>query len=583
MAVVNIHYLREKFNFNTSALNSDSAYQYVYHEHPVAVISAATEDSRVWHESGVFVELGPKDARSSRPQGPGGRPVSYYLDDKRTYRYLLDIHAFTLWSPEFDFLLQEITTLVHLYFFKVNSVFPIVHEQRFWDDYHTGKQNSSMMYAMVLVILRDRRAEPLLKEVFLRSKNNLASTSRVMDHYSQDEFYADLAYLISELELKIRQIDLILPKLGDVDKMNKLVVRLLLSLHYRADKLGNEMSSHDVTTAINLAVSLAIHMRPVDERVSKERAEYLANLWWCCFIFDRFNAVTNSRSLFIRHEDFNVDLPYSNMNLLRMVQLARAFENMLVAIYRPYNNIHMVNLNNDVKTRLDLFDVDEFRTHEFDFCDKDIAAGSAGFAQTNDLSAYVSNTMRLMTRLVNNMMIIVSQKMRFDNPAIDKCIPRTAMVKAATNVLWYLRKTSDEDVMQIPLVIWTLMLSMGTFLKVRAMKLMNHEIKVDQVEPQYALEDFLVEFEKYSSRWWVVDEVANLTKDFLGKLELRTETSAKKQKVDLGIQRNSSMTSIQNIINQDERHEYDGFFEPLHVDVFDTEFFKDVQSVINIL
>lgn len=634
MREVNIHYLKEKFNFNTSALHSDSAYQYVYHEHPVAIISANADDNTVWHQSGVFVDLDPNNSNSYKVQGFGGRQITNYIANRNTYKFLLLIHAFTLSSPEFDFTADEITTLVKTYFFKINSVFPIVHEKRFWTDYHANRPNSCMMYAMVLAILRDKMVESLLKQVFLRSKNQLSGFQRTLQEYSNAEFAGDFTNFLDELETKIRQINLILPKLGDVDKLTKLVVQLLLSMHYRSDRLGNEQSSHDLTAALNLGFSLAIHMKPVDGRISKEKEEYCKNLWWCCFIFDRFNAVTNCRCLFMRHEDFNIDLPYSNLNLLRMVQLARVFENMLVAVYRPFDNIHMKNLNNDVKSRLEIFNVDEFRNFEFDFCDKEIASGTSVYLPSpntdnlqRDLPNYVSNITKLMTRVVNNLVVLVSQKIRFENPAIDNLIPRKAMIKAAANILWYIKQMDEELVINIPLITWALSLTMAAYLKVRAKSIMNGKplLELEDIIPQYLLEDFLSELEKYKSKWWIVQEIVNLTNDFIAKLELSSKKVAdnefalppsKRIKVEPGIEtestdsstpvynlpRTPSLPSIQNIINAREAsqstavdvfsgwdiartitNEYDRYIESMHVDIFDNEFFKDVPNVINTL
>lgn len=635
MTKINIHYLQRKFNFCTSALHSDSAYQYVYHGHPVAIISANAVDNNMWRQSGVYVDLDPKNLNSQKKEGQGPRQSpSEYISDRRTYQYLLLIHAFTLASPEFDFTASEVTLLLEIYFFKINSVFPIVHEQRFWDDYRSNTSHSCMLYAMILVVLRDTMAEPILREMFLRSRNKINSTLRTLEDYTDSEFAQDLAFLLEELELKIRQVNLILPKLGDVDKLTKLVVQLLLSMNHRADRLGNEQSSHDLTAALNLAVSLAIHMKPVHDRFSQERQEYCANLWWCCFVFDRFNAVTNCRCLFMRHEDFNVDLPYSNLNLLRMVQLARVLENMLYAVFRPFDNIHMKNLNNDIKSRLEIFNLDEFTALEFDFCDKEIASNRPVFQPLGDmtdlkesLQIYIANVIKLMTRMINNFVILSSQKMAFDHLLTDNRTPQRVMAKAGANLLWYMRQLEDRQIMNIPMITWILSVTMASSLKVRANKI-TQGISLsdnDDLVPHYQLEDYLAEMEKYKCKWWIMSEIMNLTKDFLAKLELSSRKTAdrefatpppKRIKTETegrdtlnltqlntpvaNISRNPSLPSIQNMMNADApqpnmdifygwdiarsiTNEYDRFFESMHVDTFDNEPFKDVPNVINTL
>lgn len=621
MKDVTIHYLRQKFNFNTAALNSDLAYQFVYNEHPVALISNANaDDSSMWHPSGVFVSLNPKVSTSYQMEGFGGRKIFNHIVNRKTYNYLLSIHAFTLASPEFDFTHHETTTLLQIYFFKINSVLPIVHEKRFWDDYHAQRPNSCMMYAIVLAVLRDSMAEPILRQVFLRSKNQLNGAHKLLHEYTSEEYAEDFANYMDDLETKIRQINLILPQLGDIDKLTKLVVHLLLLMHYRADRLGSEQSSHDLTAALNLATSLAIHRKPVEESVLKERIEYSTNLWWCCFVFDRFNAITNCRVLFVKQEDTDVDLPYLNLNLLRMVQLARVFENMLVAVYRPYSKIPLAILTNDSLTRPEIFNLDEFRILEFDYCAKEIALCSPRFEllsrplnMSTDLPTYTANALRLMTRVVNNLVIIISQKLRFRNPAIDNLIPRKAMLQAGANVLWYLRHIDEEQKINIPLITWALSVSMTAYLKVRTKKILTGILNPDleNVVPRYQFEDFLAELENYKSKWWIVGEVTNLTNDFITKLELKRASGAhpkrpaeledsKDNSPSVAITRSASIPSIQNIINAPPEatgadmysnwnlaragsNEYDRYFESMHVDIFDNEFFKDVPNVINTL
>lgn len=622
MKEVNIHYLQHKFNFHTAALNSDSAYQYVYHEHPVAVMSANSNDELDWHQSGVFVDLDPKYSKLKVQIG-GERQTKNYIANRNTYRYLLLIHAFTLSSPEFAFRDDEVTKLMEIYFFKINSIFPMVHEKRFWDDYSANRPISSLVYAIILAVLRDKMAEPILKEVFLRSKNLMQGITRTLLEYPENEFLQDFNFFLDELEVKIRQINLILPKLGDVDKLTKLVVQLLLATHYRTDRLGNEQNSQDLTAALNLAVSLGIHMKQAVKPMSKESLDHSTNLWWCCFIFDRFNAMTNSRCLFVSHDDFNIDLPYSNMNLLKMVQLARMIENMLLAVYRPFDNSHMENLNNEFTARMEIFNLDEFRIFEFQFCDKEIASGSPmtlsspeAYPSKSNLDSYVSDTVRLMDRVINNMVILVSQKMKFNNPAIDNLIPRKDIMKAGANVLWYISHIDERLMINIPILIWALSISMAAYLKVRAMGVLYKKTQsiLEGIVPRYEVNDFMDEIRKYKSKWWMVEDIFNSTTDLITKLELsskkteheddfpepkrqRHSTELETSKVESSsLSRKLSIPSIQSIIHGPDNpqtpsdlfniegsvnNEYEKLFEFLHVDIFDNEFFKDVPNIMN--
>lgn len=614
MKNVNLRHLKDTFNFNSSGPDSDSAYQYVFQHHPKAIINDKIADTSAWHESGVFV-----DSKDSKKTGFWSREKEYHIRSRKTYNYLVLIHAFTLSSPEFDLTAYETTRLLQIYFFKINSIFPIVHEKRFWDDYHSNKAQNIIIYSMVLLILRDKLAEPLLKDMFLRCKNKLENTNRL--EITTEEFDEDLVSFMRDLDTKIRQINLVLPELGDVDKLTRLVVSLLLSLNYRFDRLGNEQSSHDVTAALNLALSLAIHMKPTNhENFTQERIEYSANLWWVCFVFDRFNAISNCRSIFVKHEDFNVDFPYSNIHLLRMVQLARAFEHMLTATYRPYNNIHMSDLNNDLQNRLKIFNVDEFQKLEFDFCDKEIASGNPVFATVpnphdlGNLLFYLSNSSHFMTRLINNTAIMIAQKMRFDDPSVPKDIPERVVLKAAANVLWYVHQMDDAWKLNFPLITWSLLLAMASHMKRRAkLQLEGTRMELDAATPKYEVEDFLMELEKYAGTWWIVDEVCNLSRDFMDKVtrtqkrkcngaslppkRIIVEISPDPTSASPPLQRMPLVPSITNIVHAMElpsefpeifpdtaqRTDYDQYFSPTLAEIFDNEFFKDVPNLVNIL
>lgn len=597
--------LKELFNFNLS-VTTEKSYQYLLYSHPRAVIeSKMQEDASVYHESGIIVpELSLDKSKASTSNG------TWRFKSMPHYQFLLQIHAFTLSSPSFYFQKAEIEKLLEIYFFKINGIFPIIHEQEFWENFRAGAQPTIIIFAMILLILRDKLAAEIFRNVFLRD-------STYVDNEAL--FYQKLELFTDNLDFKIRQLILVLESLGDYNKLNRLVTMLLLSLRYRFDRSGGEQSSQDLTCGINLAFAMAIHMKPTKKFYNNEKAAYLSDLWWTCYAMDRFNSVSNFRCFFIKHEDFNIDLPYENLNLLQIVQLAKSLENMLVALYQPFNNVHMKDQNNDIQHRLKIFNAADFQELEFNLCSHEIASDSGVFDQFIDLAsfplqkdAYVKSTLHLLSRLINNTIILVSQKGFFNDPTIHNLIPKKSILRASGNVLWYMKKIPEKLTLQAPILIFCLLISMSCGLKMRARNILGTvDNELDDVKPSFEIEGYMLELERFRRDWWVVDDVYKLAKDFIEQL---VETEKKRKDFEqslLNVERekmlaspetskfelrSTSSASILNILRVAELDsidsfsvdglnffsgwdfskiaQYDNFFESMQDDLFNIDMFS---------
>lgn len=591
--------LKEYFNFNLSSAKEGS-YQYLLTSHPRAVLEVKMEeDASVYHESGIIIPELPSNLSHLLPKD--GLP---HFKNWYHYQFLLQIQAFTLSTFKFHFKTQEIEKLLEIYFLKINCIFPIVRESDFWDNFRGGTEPTIIIYAMILLVLRDKLSADVFKQVFSRAPSYV---------HSDDNYYRTLETFTDELDFKIRQLNLVLESLGDYDKINRLVTMLLISLHYRFDRAGGEQSSQDLTCGINLAFALAIHMKPTKKIYDQEKAQYLSELWWTCYVMDRFNSVTNFRCFFIKHEDFNLDLPYRNLNLLQLVQLAKSFENMLVALYQPFNNVHMKDQNNDMQSRLKIFNAADFQALEFNLCSHEIARDFSNFEEIDgnkDLELYKANyvesTIHLLSRLVNNTIILVSQKGFFNDPAIHNLIPKKSILRASGNVLWYMKKIPESLVLQAPILIFCLLISMSCGLKMKARNILGTvDNELDDVNPSFEIEGYMLELEKFRRSWWVVDDVYKLAKDFIENL---TMTEKKRRGIEMSLQNQDPLEtkvnphntnsgfSIQNILQVAEQGpidsysvdgsnffsgwdvskipQYDNFFDNLLDDLFNIDMFS---------
>ncbi|EGW32493.1 uncharacterized protein SPAPADRAFT_138574 [Spathaspora passalidarum NRRL Y-27907] len=520
MTQITPQYLHDTFNFNTST-RSDTTFQYLFHGHPKVIISSQDKDQTIYHESGVYVKTKKEDDKKSYKIKHFGSDTEKHFNIKseKVYQFLLSINAFTLSSPDYPISKEDEVSLLKLYFYKTNSIFPLVQENFFWKEYNENKAQNTLIYGMVLAISRDKLAEPILKRIF--SLGSIARTGHPILEMNQEQYNTELVKFMSDLEFKIRQLMLILVQLGDEDKFSRIAVHLLLSLHFGYDRLGNEQSAHDLMDAIGIGTAIGIHMKRLPQR-SAEFIEYSTNLWWCCYVFDRFNGLVNARPCFIKSEDFNVDLPYSNITLLKMVQIARNLENMFFAVFQPFNN-NNIPTNNSM-ARYSKFNIDEFQKIEFELCEQERSSGRQIYSigKTSDKHQdYILDSTHLLTRVVNNVVILASQKGKYDNPEIPNHIPEAIALRASSNMLWYLSNMPDEYLIQLPMIPWCMSLGMAVALKKYARQHVTkyNFSEYDQYHDEYEFESYVSYLEKFSATWYVVDEICRLTRDFTDKLE----------------------------------------------------------------
>lgn len=579
-------YLKDKFNFISATPTFRGLFTYLSHSHPKVVMSSS--ENRFHHESGVYIQDENKDIKSDFDE--------YYIKNINVYNFLVSIDAFTLGSREFPISNENLTKLLKLYFYKINSIFPLIHEQYFWKDFQENNVPNLIIYAMVLVILRDKLAEPIIKDIFFINFGDL----------TQDQFDEKRRNYMTDLEYKIRQLILVLPQLGIDHKLCRMVISLLLSLHFNFDSSGSETSSHDLTDAINLAVAIGIHMKLFGE-MNPDIADYTTKLWWCCYIFDRFNGFNNSRCLFIRADDFNVDLPYNSINLLKLVQLARSIENMVSAVYRPFNTNNLIVTRNRYK----MFNIEDFEKMEFDVCDRERSSSNNPYDFVVDLhlaniDEYISNTIHFLTRIVNNVVIILGQKAKYDDPNIPDSIPEAAATNAALNIIWYFNRMKDELLLNVYLLPWTISVPMALALKQKARLCLKSNEEEITISPDFTWEEAFVSVERFSSTWWIVDEICKQVREFVNKLEenqtglkrLWSQTDLRQfkkfrkdptnalelnsilQPSEFDSSKPSTNLSSTNLsfmpINMDISDiQFDKYFESMQIDIFNNDFFKD--------
>ncbi|CAK7903459.1 hypothetical protein CAAN1_09S02388 [[Candida] anglica] len=463
-------------------------------------------------------------------QQPPSSTPSNYIRNIQMYRFLLSIDAFRLGLDD-----KTTKELAQLYFFKINSVFPIIYEDDFWKDFSKGLVPNIILYATIVVIARDKLAE----QIFINNGVFQSST-----------FQVELETFYNNLILKIRQLLLVLPELGDDNKLARFICQLLLTLHFNFNKYGNEQSSHDLTDCINYAFSLGIHLkygtinRPTqgNETIvsvdTPEKIKYLYNLWWIILIFDRMNAILNSKAIFIKNEDYNVD-ESKDETILRLIKISKSIENMLTELYSPSNV--STREKGTIPTEHVTFYENEFKIHDQDFDtkfnvfkSKTVIDHQESFLPKLSKSDYQDNIHYLLERLINNVIILARIKSHVEGKF--KAKPNDIYPEAVTsavNTLTYIQYFEDhEALINIPVIPTILSLTLSVFLKYKARGIATRandstcktSARWNNKTINYFnffVERSLRELAKFASKWWFVGQVIQESRALSEKLDAK--------------------------------------------------------------
>lgn len=313
MKMITATYLKETFGFSIGSTNSKLNYFFIPNN---VDMRQAVKKYKTFHNEPLQDKRGTDTSSGNE-----------HILNPHQYQLLLSIDAFTLSSPSLNVHISQenLVRLLEIYFFKINSIFPVIRETEFWDELAMQNIPSVLLYCLVLAIARDSLCKRVLTDVF-----NVGDSDK--------RYEEKLIEFMMNLEMKIRQIFLVLPELGDDDILNRLKCLLLLTFNFNFNSYANEQNGHDLITAINFSFNLFIHMKLTHERLEElgmlENSQHLQQLWWICFVFDRLNSVINSRAVFIKREDFDIPEP-EDPYLLQFVSVATEMEKTMIAIYHP--------------------------------------------------------------------------------------------------------------------------------------------------------------------------------------------------------------------------------------------------------
>lgn len=488
---------------------------------------------------------------SGRPQKDLLRTVKLktptgHLQNPFSYRFLEAIDAFTVYTRGFFHIdKSQLTKLFELFFFKINSVFPVVHEEEFWELFKKDEVSSVVVYAMVLVTVRDPQAEDIILPCFVDGLNT--------------SYNDNLVLLITQMEQKIRQVLMILPELGDNDKLLRLVCHLLLFFHYNFNKYGNEQSAHDLSDAISFGFSLMIHFKYLHDQLKasghKAKSDYYRDLWWVLFILDRFNAVMNLKPMFIKQFDFDVARP-EDANLCMLVDTSIALENMVVTIYRP-KTTHKDSLavpfdvpafvaKEKAISENELAFEEVFDIHKGDSYEQPLAHLPAGILREH----YATRNTYFISRCINSVIVLAFRALA-TKMASQATNDNTASVdldnlEVGANILKMFLLLKDGrghelvvGVLLVPLIM-ALCFTVPLISRLRVVSYLNRKkrgiegavVSADTISRVERLwEGYLRELELLRPKWWFINEMMYTVLVLNKKMRQTTGGGSKKRKV----------------------------------------------------
>lgn len=435
------------------------------------------------------------------------RPDQNHIKNSSFYHFLQNINAFQLNSPGFvEITPTDLIKLIQIYFFKINSILPVIEEEEFWKSYQQNTISSIIVYSIVLIISNDDLAKPIL----MKSLRNCDLT----------KFETHLQKYQEDLEFKIRQLLLVLPELGDIDKLNRLITHVLILLQFGFNNYASEQSSQDLTDAINNAMSLLIHFQSLHDKLISEglvdKLRYLGELFWTLFILDRFNAMINFKAMFIKREDFNVQLPIENEYLMKLVKVTFSLEDMLVSVYQPKNNLNQntPSGNNKLFEENDFFLQQNFINYNPNNQVKQVNEYLPGYLS---LQEYQHRTVFFIEKSIESVIFLgyrskelkVSQYQVIDQQSL-------AVASNIKKYFNYLTENQTKNNLLINISIIPLIISIFFSVPITSkMKLLSKlkgklalEITQDNVEMiEILLNDYLAIVQNFTRKWWFIEDV----------------------------------------------------------------------------
>lgn len=417
------------------------------------------------------------------------------IQNKQVLLLLISIDAFRI-----GFDLKTTKELLELYFFKVNSIFPIIEEHTFWSDYERGIFPNVILYGMILAVSTDKLAEEIFIANCVLERNDTTNTK--------------ILELCSKLDLKTRTLLTVLPDLGDDNTFARFLTYLLLLMNTGYNVFGIEKSQSDLAEAIRLSKALEINEK--DGSISKGlfisnstnkkfcKSTYSQNLWWTCYVFDKLNSFIHCKPTLIHNGDFNLDRPMYGF-LLMLIDDCDKIEISSLSTLSELENFVKDEFSKNVN------DFDRFSCFKEDSID---LVPSELYLPNVLLSTYKKNMSYFFKRMLK-LIQITSVHKSFSNEIEVTGFSNNInniVASSVSNLLRYVKHINTKEIISIHWVPGALCFGLLTMLNISDIA---RKTKTDDsilVSYYICIKDVTKELKtRFDSKWWFAKETISIS------------------------------------------------------------------------
>ncbi|KAF8718925.1 hypothetical protein AX14_011667 [Amanita brunnescens Koide BX004] len=186
--------------------------------------------------------------------------------------------------------------LVSLYFAYTHPVFPVIHKTRFLAEYNARKQEKLPFYTSSSKLEPSQEVTPLLLLAMFSICSRFSDEELSRAELNDEKREPSCGYLQSALAILTQNFHRSRPS----------TVQALLLLGYR--EFGTGM-------AIRMAFDLGMNCDSTNWRINgkdlftREELQTRRQIWWSCYLVDRYASVYMGRPLMIKDDDYDAPIP----------------------------------------------------------------------------------------------------------------------------------------------------------------------------------------------------------------------------------------------------------------------------------
>ncbi|KAF8640616.1 hypothetical protein AX17_000277 [Amanita inopinata Kibby_2008] len=196
--------------------------------------------------------------------------------------------------------------LLSFYFAYIHPVFPAIHKTRFLAEYNTRKQEKVPLNTSSSKLEPSQEVTPLLLLAIFSISSRFKNEVSYVQTNDGRQWETGCSYLESALAILTKNFHRSRPS----------TVQALLLLGYREFGIGSmEQGWIFIGMAIRMAFDLGMNCDSTSWRINgqdlftREELQTRKQIWWSCYLADRYGSVYMGRPLMIKDDDYDTPMP----------------------------------------------------------------------------------------------------------------------------------------------------------------------------------------------------------------------------------------------------------------------------------